>query len=80
MTSKKSKTSKPHVLIRTDLRRGGKGIVLSNDSIYYIWKNIKKNHTTIANLKYQLLLGMISLNYQMDHILHQIFKTSLITF
>ena len=42
MTSKKSKTSKSHVLIRTDLRRGGKSIALSNHSIYYIWKNIKK--------------------------------------
>ena len=39
MNSENSKTSKPHVLIlnltdKTDLRRGGKSISLSNLSIY----------------------------------------------
>ena len=46
MNSKNSKTSKPHVLIlqftdKLDLKRGEKGIALSNLSIYYMWKNIK---------------------------------------
>ena len=40
--SKNGKTSKPHVLElnltdKTDLRRGGKSIDLSNLSIYYTW-------------------------------------------
>ena len=42
-----SKTSKPHDLIlkltdKLDLRRGEKSIPLSNLSIYYTWRNIKK--------------------------------------
>ena len=37
----------------------------------------KKNPTTIINLKYKLQDGMINLNYLMDHILHQAFKTFL---
>ena len=42
-----SETSKPHVLIlnltdKIDLRKGRKSIALSNLSIYYTWKNIKK--------------------------------------
>ena len=47
MHSENSKTSKPHVLIlklanKLDLRIGEKIIALSNLSIYYTWKNIKK--------------------------------------
>ena len=50
MNSESSMTSRAHVLIlnftdRIDLRRGGKNIALSNLSIYYTWKNIKKNVT-----------------------------------
>ena len=46
MCSEISKTSELHVLIlkltyKLDLRRGEKNVVLSNISIYYIWKNIK---------------------------------------
>ena len=49
MNSKKSKTSKPHILIlkltdKLDLRRGEKSIALSNLSIYYTWKNIKSSY------------------------------------
>ena len=49
MNSETSKTSKPHVLIlnltdKIDLRRGEKSIALSNLSIYYTWKNIKKSY------------------------------------
>ena len=47
MNSKNSKTSEPHVLKinlnnKIDLRRAEKSIALSNISIYYSWKNIKK--------------------------------------
>ena len=49
MNSENSKTSKPHVSIlkltdKLDLRRGEKSIALSNLSIYYIWKNIKRSY------------------------------------
>ena len=45
--SENSKTSKLRVLIlkltdKLDLRRGEKTIALSNFSIYYTWKNLKK--------------------------------------
>ena len=47
INSKNSKTPKQHVLIpkltiKLDLRIGEKVIALSNLSIYYTWKNIKK--------------------------------------
>ena len=47
MNSENSETSKPHVLMlkltnKLDLRIGEKIIALSNLSIYYTWKNIKK--------------------------------------
>ena len=47
MNSENSKTSEPYVLIlkltdKLDLRRGEKSIALSNLSIYYTWKNIKR--------------------------------------
>ena len=49
MNSENSKTSKLYVLIlkltnKLDLRIGEKTIVLSNLSIYYIWKNIKRSY------------------------------------
>ena len=70
------KTSKPRVLMlkltnELDLRRGEKNIALSNLSICYTWKNIKSSH----NIKHQLQHGMINLNYLMNHILYEIFKT-----
>ena len=84
MNSENSKTSEPYVLIlkltdKLDLRRGEKSIALSNLSIYYTWKNIKA-HTITTNLKYHLQHGMTNLNYQMGHILYQIFKTILSIF
>ena len=47
MKTGNSKTSEPHALLlkltdKLDLRRGEKGIALSNLSIYYIWENKKK--------------------------------------
>ena len=84
MNSKNSQTSKPHVLIlkfteKLDLRSGENRIALSNLSIYYTWKTWKAHSITI-NLKYLLQHGMINLNYQMDHILYQIFKIILSKF
>ena len=90
MNSEKSKTSEQHVLIfkltdKLDLRRSEKSIALSNLSIYYAWKNIKSSYITInlnitINLMHQPQCGMLSLNYQFDHILYQIFKITLSIF
>ena len=49
MNSRNSKTSKPHVLTlkltsKLDLRTGEKVIALSNLSIYYTWRNIKRSY------------------------------------
>ena len=49
MNSENSKTSKPYVLTinladKIYLRRREKVIALSNLSIYYTWKNIKKSY------------------------------------
>ena len=84
MNSEKSKMSKPHVLIlkltnKLDLRIGEKIIALSNLSIYYTRKNIKSSYNN-NKLKYLHQHGMINLNYQMDHILCQIFKIILSIF
>ena len=84
MNSENSTTSKPHVLIlhltdKIDLRRDEKSIVLSNLSIYYTWKNIKKSYNN-NKLKYLFQYGMVNLNYQMDYILYQIFKIILSIF
>ena len=49
MNSKNSKTSDPHRLLdnltdKIDVKRKDKYIALSNRSIYYTWKNIKKSY------------------------------------
>ena len=49
MNSENSKTSKYHVLVikvtdKLDLRRGQKTVALSNLSICYTWKNLKRSH------------------------------------
>ena len=56
MNSENSKTSDPHTLLlnltdKTDLRRKDKYIALSNISINYTWKNIKK---TYKNSKFKI--------------------------
>ena len=71
MNSKNSKTSDPHRVLlnlsdKINLKRSDKYVALSNLSIYYTWKNMKKS--------YKLQHGVKNLNYLMDHILHQIFK------
>ena len=81
MNSENSKTSDSQKLLlnltdKINSKRSDKYVALSNLSIYYTWKNIK-SHTKITNLKYQPQDGMRSLNYLIDHILHQIFKIAL---
>ena len=49
-----------------------------NPLLFITHRKTQKAHTKTINLKYQLQHGMINLNYQMVHILHQIFKTILI--
>ena len=49
MDSKNSKTSDPHRLLhnltdKINLKRPDKYVTLSNLSIYYTWKNIKKSY------------------------------------
>ena len=49
MSSENSKTSDPHRLLlnltdKIDLRRKDKYIALSNLSIYYTWRNMKKSY------------------------------------
>ena len=49
MNSKNSKTSDPHRLLlnlsdKINLKRSDRYVALSNLSIYYTWKNIKKSY------------------------------------
>ena len=58
MNSKNSKISDPHRLLlnltdKINLKRNDKYVSLSNFSMYYTWKNIKKSYNN-NNLKYQL--------------------------
>ena len=55
MNSENSKRPKPNVLVlklsnKLDLRIGKKVIALSNLSIYYTWRNIKKLIQNIVKL------------------------------
>ena len=81
MKTGNSKASEPHVLIlkltnKLDLRIGEKIIALSNLSIYYTWKNMQYNATS---LKYLHQHGMINLTYLIDF-LCQTFKIILSIF
>ena len=73
-----SKASNPLRLLlnlsdKIDLKRSEKYVALSNLSIYYTWKNIKKSYKNNRFI-ISALTWMKSLNYLMDHILYQIFK------
>ena len=79
MNSENSKTSKLHALIfnindKIDLQRGVKNIALSNLSIHYTWKNIKKQY---SNIKLKMSVPTI---YLMDRFVYQIFKIILSIF
>ena len=70
-----SKIYNPHRLLLNlsdKLKKSDKYVAFSDLSIYYTWK-ILKSHT--KKKIYQLRHGMKSLNYLMDLILYQIFKT-----
>ena len=78
MNSKNSKTSDHHRVLlnladKINLKRSDEYVVISNRTICYIRKNIKKLLKN-NNLKYQLQNRMNSLNYLKDHILYHIFK------
>ena len=84
MNSENSRTSEHHVLElkltdKLDLKLGQKSVALLSLSIYYTWKNIKSPYN---NNKFKISAphGAINLNYQMDHIRHQIFKIILSIF
>ena len=69
MNSKNSKISKPHVLIlnltdKIDLRTGEKSNALSNCSIYYTWKNLKKSYN---NNKFKTSAPTRNDEFKMDH-------------
>ena len=77
--SENSKTSKQHVLklkltSKLDLRIGEKVIALSNLSIYYTWKNIRKSYN---NNKFKILASFKlpdgSYSYQIFKIILDIF-------
>ena len=83
MNSENSKTSEPHVLTlnltdKSDLRRGGMSITLSDLSIYYTWKKIKssynnnkfKTSTPTWNDKFELLDGLHSVSDIQDYFEH----------
>ena len=72
VNSENSKTSGPHRLLlnlsdKLSLKRSDKYIALSNLSIYYTWKNIKKSD---KNNKFKASAPVKSLNYLMGYILY----------
>ena len=75
------KTSDSHRLLlnladKINLKESDKYVALSNLSIYYTWKSIKKSN---KNNKFKISAPTWndSLNYLMDHNLYQIFKITL---
>ena len=83
MNSDNSRTSKYHILVLklTDklvLRRGQKGVALSNLSIYYTWKNIKSSY---SNNKFKISAPTWSEEFKLpDHTQYQIFRIILSMF
>ena len=84
INSKNSKTPAPHRLLlnltdKIDLRRKDKYIALSNLSIYYRWKNIKKLH---KNNKFKISAPTWNEEFELpdDHIRYQVFEIILNTY
>ena len=78
MNSENSNTSDPRKLLlnvsnKINFNRSDKYVALSNLSILYARKN-SYSHTGLINLKYLGQREIKNLNYQMNHILYQIFK------
>ena len=71
MNSENSKTSDPHRLLlnlsdKINLKRSDKYLALSNLSIYYTWKNIKKSYK-IKNFEIELPDGLSSVSDIQDY-------------
>ena len=58
---------------RLDLRSSNKNVALQSFSIYYMWKNIRKQDKN-SKLKQLLQYIIMNLNYQVVLILFQIFE------
>ena len=78
MNSKNRKAFDPYRLIvnlshKINLNRSDKYVALSNLSISYTWKNIKKSY---RNNKFQISAPTwnANMNYLMDHNVYQIFN------
>ena len=78
MNSENSKTSEPHRLLpnlanKINLKESEKCLALSNLSMYYKWKNIKKSY---KNSKSKIIAPALNeyLIYLINQILYQIFK------
>ena len=87
--SNKSETFDPHRLLlnladKIDLRRKDQYIALSNLSIYYAWKNIKKSHKNnkfkisapIWNEEFELPNGSYSISDIQDYLEYVLKKDS----
>ena len=75
----KSITSDPHGLLlnlsdRINLKRNDNYVALSNLSMYFTWKNIKKSYKSKKIYIYHFQHGMKSLNYLMDDTLYIVKK------
>ena len=82
MNSENRRTSEYHVLVlklahKLNLRRGHKSVALSNLSIYYTWKNIKRSYNnnkfkifapTWTNIQYY---SISDIQYYFDYILEK---------
>ena len=81
MNTENSKTNESHrfkldLADKLNLKNPRKNMALVDLSIYYTWKTLNLNTTTI-NLKYLLQLGMKLLIYLMVHILLMIYRITL---
>ena len=75
MNTENRKTNQPYKFVlkseRLDLRSSNNDAAIQNLTIYYMWKNIRKQY---KKNKLKIIAPMMNLNYQMVLILHQIFK------
>ena len=78
MNSKNSETSGPHKLLlnltgKINLKKSDKYIALSNFSVYYTWKNIRKSY---KNNKFKISTPTWNGTFELPDglILYQIFK------
>ena len=84
MKTENNKTNEPQKLVlnvsqRLALRNPNKQVAFQNLSIYYTWKNIRKQYKNNKSIIIALQREMMNLNYQMVLVLFQIFKIILNT-